>query len=437
MFIKSHDMLNLMELAAYKLSIGRKYLQANKKDRPFLGCGKMKKYALLLIVPMFICAIIPSSKSSLQASKSVPSNGLIHYNEVSLQLQWLRTSENTLLDDEGQIFLLGANYYGEQYNPIRDGKYADWRNAEIDATRMEDLGFNTIRLLIFWELIEISQSPSEFTYNATYIELIRQTVETFNTHNIYVILDLHEHGAVNELAKFIPTGGDDTHFADAFYTETSTSSAREHLKRVWLRLSEVFKDYSGVAGYGILNEPHSCSGSSLSNQEVSDYWFGIADYVITALRAAGDKHIAFVNFTPWSRYTGFMSRKLNDDNVVYEEHFYYGINANDCTVANNDYVWLEEHFISDVNAKVTELNIPFIMGEQGFGGLAIHEGDDRDIWLKNVLTISKQSSMLVGWLYFNWGSYYGNPPDGYDDPAFYGRSLISHFSDKPAQVHFR
>lgn len=343
-----------------------------------------------------------------RTQRLIPSLGRIVYPG---RLSRLYVEGNIIRNETGPFFLVGCNVRGQAYNPV-DGTYDDWWTyRESDATRMEALGFNTIRLPCYWERIETSQSPSEFTYDDEYIEKIRETVETYNLHGIYVIINLGQHGSVNELGKFIPTLGNDTDFADAFYSDTSPTSAREHLKRLWLRLSETFKDYPGVAGYDICNEPHHSSGS-LSNQEVADLWFDMADYVIGALRANGDNHIIFVNLSPWARYTGFMSRKLNDNNVVYCPHFYYGINAADLTVQYNDYSNLQSDFENNVNAKMVEFNVPFIMEEQGFGGYTINEGDDRDVWLKNAIAIHKTSLLMQGWLYFCYIAYGGSMQGG-------------------------
>jgi len=386
-----------------------------------------------VLLTMFLLVLVTGvSKASVpQISRTINSMGRIGSN-----LEWLYVSGNKLMDGEGEFFLVGAHLRGQARNPATDGIYDDWRTyAEQDATRMEQLGFNVIRLGTHWECVETSKSPSEFTYDNEYIEKIRQTVEIYNSHNIYVIIALMSHGSKNELGKFVPTLGKDTDFADEFYSDNSSTSAREHLKRLWLRMSQVFKDYSGVAGYDICNEPHHSSGS-LNNQQVADLWFDMADYITDGLRANEDNHIVFVNFSPWARYTGFMSRKLNDSNVVYEPHFYYGINEWDLTVKYNDYDNLKSDFDNNVNAKMLEFDVPFYMGEQGFGGHTINTGDDRDIWLKNTLTIFKTSPNMHGWTCFCWISYNGNPPYGSDGSAFFGETIVSYASDKPTQVHF-
>lgn len=350
------------------------------------------------------------------------------------KLQWLYIENNMIRDSVGSFFLVGTNVRGQAYNPARDGRYDDWyiyRNQ--DAINIQSFGINSIRLLVYWEVLETSSSPSEFSYNQSYIEMIRQTVEAYNAKGIYVMIDLHEHPDGHRLGRFIPTSNDDdTEFADAFYSDTSATSAREHLKNLWLTLSQTFKNYSGVVGYDLMNEPHHCCGS-LTNQQVSNLWFDISDYVISAMRANGDNHIIFVNFCPWARSAQFVNRKLNDNNVLYSPHFYYGIDMGIMTATNNDYNWLQTQFNSYVKSQIEQFNIPFAFEEQGFGSAQINSGDPQDIWLKNMLNISNTSSLLQGWFYFcYYGTYGGGPMIG----GGWQGTMTNFFANKPMQVHY-
>jgi len=357
---------------------------------------------VLVLVLVFISASFVRAPAIGQYT--VGSTGTVVY---PAGLPSLYVDGNKIRNATSPVFLLGCNVRGQAFNPATSGKYDDWYTDRfLDAANIETYEFNTIRLVTHWERIETSQNPADFSYNDSYIELIRQTVEAYNAKGIYVIVNLHTHSSVNDLARFVPTLGNDGDFSDSFYSDVSNTSAREHLKRLWLRMSETFKDYAGFAGYDILNEPHRSTGS-LSNQEVADLWFDMADYVIQALRANSDTHIVFVNFAPWARNTGFMTRKLGDVNVVYEPHFYFGINEADLSVSNNDYAWLQQQFNTYVDAKMRQFNVPYIMGEQGFGSNQINSGDSRDIWLRNVLSIHKQSPLMQGWSYFCYISYDG------------------------------
>lgn len=291
---------------------------------------------------------------------------------TSSPLGMLYVEGSTIRNSEGPFFMKGCSVRGVPHNPAQDGKYDDWYTYRAkDAANIKSLGFNTIRLVVYWEELETSTSPAEFTYNEQYIERLRQTVEEYNRQGIYVIIDLHQSSRVNDLSRFIPTAGNDMTFASAFYSDASPTSAREHLKNVWLRLSQTFRDNPGVM-YELLNEPHHVG--TLTAQQVSDYWFGIAEYVTSSLRGAGDDHIVVIDFGPSARFTGYMSAPIADGNAVYSVHFYQGIDEERLIVIDNGFGWLKTVFERDVNARLAEFNVPYIMGEQGFGTYQEHDG---------------------------------------------------------------
>lgn len=349
-----------------------------------------------------IILVVPAICESTQ--KVISTRGMVAYPSVLTQLY---VEGIAIRNENGPLFLLGCNIRGQAYDPQTDGRYDDWYTYRVlDAANIKSYGFNTVRLLVYWECVEISKSSREFVYDNAYIEKIRQTIEAYNQQGIYVIVCLNEHSSVNVLGNFVPTLGNDADFADAFYSDTSSTSAREHLKCLWLKLSEAFKDNAGVAGYDICNEPHRSVGSS-SDQQIADFWFEMAGYVIHALRTVNDNHIVFVNFSPWARYAGFMTKRLEDNNVVYEPHFYYGIDTNDLTVSNNDQNWLKQQFDTYIGNVMSELDAPFACGEQGFGGNKVNLDDARDIWLENTLNVSRANPLMQGWLYFCYVAYNG------------------------------
>lgn len=355
---------------------------------------------------LIVSLILPVT-SSMQVDRNVPSYGTISYLNA---LTELRIEGNVIRNSAGPIFLLGANIRSQANNPQTDGRYDGWYTyRQEDAANIKSYGFNTVRLLMYWECLEISNSSAQFLLNDTYIEQIKETVNAYNKNGLYVILNLHEHGAVNTLGNFVPTNGNDADFADAFYSDRSNTSALVHLEQLWLALSNVFANFSGIAGYDLLNEPHHSKGS-LTNQEVADYWFDMADNMISILRTNGDNHIVFVDFAPWASSAIFMSRKLNDSNVAYSPHFYEGINTADFSVTDNDYDWLAGQFNTTVNATMNEFSVPFVMEEQGFEGCQLNA--NQTVWLENVLTISKTNPLMQGWLYWCYIAYNGVPQGG-------------------------
>jgi hypothetical protein len=260
--------------------------------------------------------------------------------------------------------------------------------------------------------METSQSPQQFTYDPAYIQHIVDTVNAFSDQGIYVILNLHKTpqlGDMTALSKFVPWSGGGDDFADAFYADEGPYSAREHLKQAWLELSSQFKDSTTVAGYDLLNEPHH--SGTLSAQTVSDQWMKMADYIIAALRLKGDKHIAFVEPAPWETFQ-FMTKPLADTNVVYEMHFYRGLDmtCDPPAVANTDLDYLRVQArsgFSYCNVPVA-LNLPILLGE--YGGMYWTAGDilpntPQESYLYNVLSTFHEFPNITGQLYWRYEGY--------------------------------
>lgn len=351
----------------------------------------------------------------------------------SSRLQWLSVEGNTIRDDVGPLFLVGCNSRGTARNPLI-GWDDFWSLAEYDAKTIKGYGFNVVRLAAtYWARLEISQSPDEFVYDMEYLEHMKTAIRAFNEEGIYVILDMHTYETIEgmaPLANFVPIADNGISFASEFFKDTGSTSAREHLKRLWLLLSDTFKDWSGIAGYDILNEPHKSGPESF--QEIADHWWDIVDYVTAAIRANGDNHVIFVNFSPSAQSAQWMSRKLNDTNTVYEPHWYRGLGGNDFQdVINSDIEYLRDTFGSgdtQISTKMAYFDVPFIVGELC---CTYHElSYEKEVWLNNSLTVFRESPTMQGWTYW---VYWNN---GNDQSTRWQELLVEYAADKPTQVHF-
>jgi endoglycosylceramidase len=60
--------------------------------------------------------------------------------------------------------------------------------SETDAELIASFGWNTVRLLLSWSLVE----PSPGVYDETYLDKIEATVEMLANKGIYTIIDLHQ-----------------------------------------------------------------------------------------------------------------------------------------------------------------------------------------------------------------------------------------------------
>lgn len=316
----------------------------------------------------------------------------------------------------GQVFLSGCNVRGQAYNPDTSVGYG-WKGTgfddpftwrEIDSDIIRNYGLNCVRTGgVYWALLEISPSPSEFVVESEYLEAIKQFVKTYTSKGIYVILSLMLHGSINgmaPLANFLPLS--DKKITDSFFTDIGPTSGREHLKNMWLALSEAFKNEWGIAGYDIMNEPGTYYSGNLTVQELNDYWQEIVDYVTLSLRENGDRHIIMPCMAPWARSCKTLSSPFKDPNTLYEPHVYQGTDsAGNILTTNIDE--LRSQVYDDIGLKMTNFNTPWISGE--FGNLGSIDNAQKEEYLKNLLTVLFEHPNYGGALYWAYYSYDGVP----------------------------
>jgi aryl-phospho-beta-D-glucosidase BglC (GH1 family) len=335
--------------------------------------------------------------------------------ESAVKLGLVRVENGRLVTDEGQVFVFGINDRGFS-RPPAEGWDDFWRFADQDATNLKSHGFNTVRLVPYWALIETSQTPSDFLYDYAYVDKIVQTIRVFSSHGMYTILNIHTYETSQgsaPLAKFLPMANNV--FGDGFFTDSTPTSGREHLKQVWLMLSARLRNETAVLAYDLLNEPHH--SGPLSNQQVSDGWFATANYVTSALRAAGDNHVVMVEMAPWASYCGYMTSGISDTNTVYSPHFYAGVNlSSPPSVVHAEGSWLNGTF-NDKGADATFIgnkmkqfaSLPFVIGEFG-GFIQLQPSSTTEkTYIRNVVDVFTKNRVagFTYWCYMT--GRYGNP----------------------------
>lgn len=388
----------------------------------------MRRRTLAVAIPVITLFSLVAPIKSAGNSVTISNFGIISLP----QLARLWVEGNQIRDQYGPLFLVGAGYNG-QFRTFPGTDF--WTYAPQAAKLIKSYGFNCVRLVgCYWALVEISQNPSEFKYNMTYVQHIIDTVNAFAAEGVYVVLDMHKTpmaGDINSLANFVPWSGSGDDFADAFFTDTSATSAREHLKNLWLMMSNIFKDNWNVAGYDILAEPHHAG--NVDGQTINNLWWDIMDYVTSAIRANGDNHIIFGQCSPYENWD-FMQRKVNDPNTVYEPHFYGGVSPPN--VVTNDINQLRTLFAPTKNT-MTSFDMPFVVGEMGgFDGSSsagdIVPGSPQDIYLVNVLQVMKEATTLNGFWYWEFEAY---TPQQTGAGSGWQQRLVEAAADKPTQVH--
>ncbi len=311
----------------------------------------------------------------------------------------------------------------------------------------EDMGFNFVRYLVFWDGLE----PSPGAYDESYLDRVEVDLDRFWSHGIWVMLDVHQDVYA---ARFCCDGApewairdDDQPFElqsvwslnylqpavkrsfDNFwaYTDGAHAELQDHYVAMLRRLAERFRDHPAVLGYDVMNEPHP--GSDFDVLEPFDPYREAAtsktfdetklapfyQRAIDAIREAdGDN---FVFFEPRYGAPGNGSRsylpplvdpRRGESRLAYAPHLYsvslevtgaYG--PNDETVA----LW-EERRTEDLSRQ----GMPLVLGEWG---LAFGSGG-ADLFVADLMEMSER--MLLSWAQWSWD------PGGPDGWALYDRS---------------
>ena len=102
-------------------------------------------------------------------------------------------------------------YKAFPYIPDLDTFHPQESLTERDAKDLQALGFNFVRLGVFWEALEIK--PGVFNY--TYLDELDRLIDRLANHGIYTLIDSHQdvfskmicgHGFPNFYAKEIAQG---------------------------------------------------------------------------------------------------------------------------------------------------------------------------------------------------------------------------------------
>lgn len=231
---------------------------------------------------------------------------------------------------------------------------------ESDAELMASFGWNTVRLLLSWSLVE----PAPGAYDEAYLDSIEETVDILEKNGIYTIIDLHQDAWSATLAArededcpdaMTPALGWDGAPAWATLDEgklrCTSAGIRETspaVRAAWsafwqnspgpdgvgirTRYAEMlghiaarFSAHSAIAGYDIMNEPNVFTPTEMTGLSA------LYEESLREIRAAEDRTNGFphlVFFEPsvlWSRTgQGPPDDFSRDANVVYSPHLYTG-----------------------------------------------------------------------------------------------------------------
>lgn len=235
-----------------------------------------------------------------------------------------------------------------------------------DIAWLADQGFRRNRLPVLWEMLQpvlhdarpnaqarsLVGEPGEF--HAQYAQAITDVLDAHAAVGAKVILDLHNYcryrdfryapdGSVPGL-KPGPTPLQRAYTEDAggvqeriFSLAAGATLTQAHFADFWTRAARRWKDHAGLAGYGLMNEPHDLPRpgqlqESQGGGEDLAIWPAYARAAVAAIRKVDPRTPIYVAGNEWSAAMSMASRNpgfpLAGENLVYEVHLYLDAASN-------------------------------------------------------------------------------------------------------------
>jgi endoglycosylceramidase len=310
--------------------------------------------------------------------------------------------------------------------------------AEEDLDGIASLGFDTVRLIVHWSLLE----PERGAFDAAYLARIRQAVEWAAERDVYVVVDMHQDAwgkhvdtppgeqcapgftrnvgwdGAPRWATFtdgLPTcrlgGVREIAFAVAqawqsFWADREGIQGR--LVATWARLARELAAEPAVAGYDLLNEPHpGYTPAATAPAQLAAFYTRAIDAIRAAERDApgGFHHVVF--FEPlvvWSLTTvdAVPPPSFTDDpSVVFAPHVYAGSLSGDAAAGAPFLTPRDGHDFAARTAAA--YGTSYWSGEWGWFGRAEDDRDDIAAYAR------EEDARLVGGAWWQWRQACGDP----------------------------
>ena len=350
-----------------------------------------------------------------------------------------RGPEARIVDRRGrQVLLRGVNT-----NQLGDYYQADPSLpstvplTEADFAQMQALGFDAVRLIVHWSLLE----PRRGFIDQSYLDRIHQAAGWAAAHGIYVVLDMHQ----DAWGKYIATPPGETCLpgfqpaigwdgAPQWATITDgLPTCREQLRelspavgeafanfwldrdgiqreliRSWAALARSFAADPAIAGYDLLNEPHPGYTPGVTDLTFLGRYYAAAMHAIRGAErsvSGGFAHIAFVEpMDTWSAAPVGVSPAPGfslDRELVFAPHLYAGSITADGSLGLQLFSIPGE--FDEAQREAARYQTTFWSGEWGWFGAPATDAP------KVAQYAQQEDAHLVGGAWWQWKQSCGDP----------------------------
>ncbi len=220
---------------------------------------------------------------------------------IPVKKQFYSVQGTKILDADGKAIRLEGIAFGNEV--WSDNELPLTHHSEVDYTRVKDMGMNMVRFYLNYKTFENDATP--YQYKQSGWDWIDQNIQWAQNNDILLLLNIH-----------VPQGGfQSLGNSDALWEQTEIQN---RLAALWKAIAQRYKDETQIIGFGLVNEPVPTSDIV--------QWQQLAQRLTDEIRQADTNHIIFIEKAIYVKgkpeTTDYNFPKINDNNVVYEFHFY-------------------------------------------------------------------------------------------------------------------
>lgn len=262
----------------------------------------------------------------------------------------------------------------------------EWGNPwKPDYAKMiAGLGFNHIRIPIRWEPAARSSNTAPYTINATFLNRIKQVVDSALNNKLLAIINMHHHDALFE----------------------NPDGQKERFLAQWRQISAFFKDYPDSLVFEILNEPNG--------NVTHEKWNVFASDALSAIREDNPDRIVLIATPEWGGLGGLPYLQLPDDeNIILTVHYYNPFQfthqgagwVGDGTVANE---WLGTKWNdSETERMVVQQEFAPLVAYEKANNIPVHIGEFGSYSKADMVSREKWTTYISRYLEtLNWSWAY-------------------------------
>lgn len=154
-------------------------------------------------------------------------------------------------------------------------------------------GFKHIRIPIRWEPAARSSATAPYTISATFLNRIKQVIDSALNNKLHVVINMHHHEALF----------------------TNPDGQKERFLSQWKQISEFFKDYPDSLVFEILNEPNGNMTAARWNVFLAD--------ALAEIRKISTERVVLIGTPDWGGLAGLPYLQLPaDENIILTVHYY-------------------------------------------------------------------------------------------------------------------